>query len=119
MTDVRKQLFIDTVEKLFNENEIPQEALDFFADYKKGSASNKKEITEKGITIIKALREVNDWITASSLGEKIDVSGRSVSGTMRKLVLDGYVNKMDGSPASYKISDKGMNFDLESVIEEN
>lgn len=116
MTDERKNIFIETVERLFTkytlEDEIPQEALDFFEDYKKGKSSNKKAFTDKGIKILEAMREINDWISAKSLGEKIEVSGRSVSGSMRKLIEDGYVEKRAGSPASYKITEKGIICDL-------
>lgn len=112
MTDERKNIFIETVENLFNAYplNIPTEAFEFFEDYKKGKSSNRKEITDKGINILNALKEINDWITAKSLGEQLDISGRSVSGTMRKLVEDGFVEKRTGSPASYKITEKGINF---------
>lgn len=116
MADERKDIFIDTVENLFTkytfEENIPQEAIDFFEDYKKGKTS-KKEITDKGINILNALRDINDWITAKALGEQLDISGRSVSGTMRKLVEDGFVEKRAGNPAAYKITDKGINFQPE------
>jgi predicted transcriptional regulator len=59
------------------------------------------------------MKEINDWITAKSLGEALDISGRSVSGTMRKLVGDGFVEKKAGTPASYKITEKGLGFNLE------
>ena len=114
MADERKDIFIDTVENLFAkytfEENIPQEAFDFFEDYKKGRTS-KKEITDKGINILNALKEINDWITAKALGEQLDISGRSVSGTMRKLVEDGFVEKRAGNPASYRITEKGINFE--------
>lgn len=114
MTDERKDIFINTVEELFAkytfEENIPQEALDFFEDYKKGKSSNRKEITEKGVIILEALKESGDWITAKALGEQIDMSGRSVSGSMRKLVEDGFVEKRAGNPASYKVTDKGIEF---------
>ncbi len=119
MTDERKDIFIKTVEALFNDKDnidfhlgifIPMEAIEFFEDYKKGASSNKKEITEKGKVILNALKEVNDWITAKGLGERIDTSGRSVSGSMKKLVEDGFVEKKAGNPASYKITEKGINF---------
>lgn len=116
MADERKDIFINTVERLFTkytfEDEIPQEALDFFEDYKKGKSSNKKKITEKGINLIKEMREINDWTTAKAVGDRLDIAGRSVSGTFRKLVEDGYVEKRAGSPASYKITKKGMTCDL-------
>jgi predicted transcriptional regulator len=116
MTDERKNIFIDTVEALFTkysfEDNIPQEAFDFFEDYKKGRSSNRL-FTEKGIAILKEMREVNDWISAKALGERMDVSGRSVSGTMRKLVTDGYIEKQAGTPAAYKITEAGMTCNFE------
>lgn len=118
MANERKDIFIDTVENLFAkytfEENIPQEAIDFFEDYKKGKTS-KKEITDKGINILNALRDIDDWITAKSLGEQLDISGRSVSGTMRKLVEDGFVEKRAGNPAAYKITDRGISVQLETV----
>ena len=113
MSDERKNIFIETVENLFKANEfnVPEEAMSFFEDYKKGKSSNRKEITDKGINILNGLKEINDWITAKSLGEHLDISGRSVSGTMRKLVEDGFVEKQAGNPASYKITEKGLNFE--------
>ena len=112
MTDERKDIFIETVENLFNAYplNVPAEALDFFEDYKKGKSSNRKTMTEKGWNILSKMQEINDWITAKSLGEALDISGRSVSGTMRKLVSDGFVEKKAGTPASYKITEKGMDY---------
>lgn len=114
MADERKNIFIDTVEELFKAYpmNVPTEALEFFEDYKKGKSA-AKAYTDKGIAVIKALREIDDWITAKSLGEQMDISGRSVSGTMRKLVTDGFVEKRTGSPASYRITDKGKTCDFE------
>jgi len=114
MTDERKNIFIDTVEELFRAYpmSVPAEALDFFEDYKKGRGGSKP-FTEKGIAVLKAMREVDDWIIAKSLGEKMDVSGRSVSGTLRKLVTDGYVEKREGNPASYRITEAGKTCNFE------
>lgn len=116
MTDERKDIFIETVDALFKSANtdifIPREALDFFEDYKKGKSSNKKTFTDKGIKILKAMREINDWISAKSLGEKIEASGRSVSGSMRKLIEDGYIERKGENPISYKITEKGMTCDL-------
>lgn len=117
MADERKDIFIETVEALFAKNDfevfIPQEAIDFFEDYKKGKTSQRKDITEKGINIIMTMRELDDeWITASSLGERMGVSGRSVSGSMKKLVIDGFVEKRAGNPASYKLTEKGSTYEF-------
>ena len=71
------------------------------------------------IIMVKTMREIDDWITAKSLGEQMDVSGRSVSSTMRKLVVDGYVEKRAGNPASYRITETGKTCDFSINIEEN
>ena len=121
MTDERKNVFIETVENLFNAYpmNVPAEALEFFEDYKRGKSSNHKEITEKGIAIILALRENPEWITAKALGEIMDVSGRSVSGSMKKLVEDGYVEKRAGNPSAYKITEKGLAFEAPTAQVDN
>ena len=115
MADERKIIFIETVEELFAKcqfNEeinitIPQEALDFFEDYKKAKSESSQPFTEKGIVVMEALSKVDDWITATALGEMIGKNGRSVSGTMKKLIEDGYVEKKEGKPASYRITEFG------------
>lgn len=117
MADKRKIIFIETVEKLFemvkyNEGKtidfsIPEEALDFFEDYKKAKSESSQPFTEKGIIVMEALYKVDDWITATALGEMIGRNGRSVSGTMKKLIEDGYVEKREGKPASYRITEFG------------
>ena len=123
MTDERKNIFIETVDALFKSANtdifIPIEAIEFFEDYKRGKSSNRKEITEKGIVLLKGMREHSDWITAKSLGEILDISGRSVSGTMKKLVEDGYVEKRAGSPSAYKITEKGLTCDFPTTEVDN
>ena len=112
MTDERKDIFIETVEKLFTENSfnVPPEALDFFNDYKKGKSSNGKEVTDKGIAILIQLNNTENYVTSKAIGEMLDISSKSVAGSLRKLVTDGYVDKQAGNPASYKISDKGIEY---------
>ena len=111
MADKRKIVFIETVEALFAKNDfdvfIPQEAIDFFEDYKKAKSESSQPFTEKGIVVMEALSKVDDWITATALGEMIGKNGRSVSGTMKKLIEDGYVEKKEGKPASYRITEFG------------
>lgn len=119
MTDERKNIFIDTVDALFKSSNtdiyIPMEAIDFFEDYKKGRGGAAKEITDKGVAVLMKMKDINDWATAKTIGEAMEVSGRSVSGTMKKLVTDGFVEKQAGNPAVYKITEKGMNFEVPSA----
>lgn len=113
MADLRKKVFIQTVDALFKAYpmNVPTDAVDFFEDYQK-SSSGPKEMTEKGYTILLQMKDVNDWITAKSLGEIMDISGKSVSGTMRKLVTDGFVEKRAGNPTCYKITEKGLKYEI-------
>lgn len=121
MADERKEIFIKEVERLFleNENSISPTALDFFEDYKKSRTSNKKIITDKGIAILNAMRELGtDWITAKALSEEMDMTSRSISGSMKKLVTDGFIEKLSGNPASYKLTQKGLSYE-DSLPEED
>lgn len=106
----RKNIFIEEVERLFNENEVNETARDFFEDYKKGHSSNKKEMTERGFQIIMSMYKIDPTglMTAKTVGEEIDLSGRSVSGSMKKLVEDGYVENYGGKPANYRLTEKGL-----------
>jgi Mn-dependent DtxR family transcriptional regulator len=63
------------------------------------------------------MREIDDWITAKSLGERLDISGRSVSGSFRKLVTNGYVEKRAGNPTSYRLTELGKTCEL--IIEDD
>lgn len=48
------------------------------------------------------------------IGESLGVGSRSVSGSMRKLVTDGYVEKSGSNPTVYKITNKGINYTFDN-----
>ena len=52
----------------------------------------------------------NNIFTAKSLGEAIGLGSKVVSGSMRKLVLDGFFEKIGANPVSYAITEKGLSF---------
>ena len=49
------------------------------------------------------------WV-AEHIADAIMVSSRTVSGAMRKLCSDGFVEKLGTNPAIYSITEKGKNF---------
>jgi hypothetical protein len=53
-----------------------------------------------------------EW-TSKTIGEMLGKSGRSVSGSMRKLVEVGYVEKASESPVTYKMTEDGINFNID------
>ena len=54
----------------------------------------------------------NNIFTARGMGDGIGIGSKVVSGAMRKLVTDGYVEKMGENPVVYSLTDKGMTIDL-------
>lgn len=46
-------------------------------------------------------------------------SSRQISGAIRKLVNDGYVNKIGQNPVIYSLTEKGINFNIEEYKEKN
>ena len=45
------------------------------------------------------------------------MSSKKISGAMRKLVTDEYVEKYGQSPVIYSLTEKGINFDIENYKE--
>lgn len=75
----------------------------------------KPVVTENGLKILEYLQENPDVRTwkARDLAEKMGVASRGVSGALRKLVNDGYCEKISTDPVVYTITEKGMNFKFE------
>lgn len=100
--------------------ETYKKALEYFEELKidKG-ASPKPEITENGAKILKYMQEnyqkYNNVFKSKEIGEGLFISSRSVSGSMKKLVTEGFVNKIGSDPVAYEISQKGIDKDLSNI----
>lgn len=111
-----KENFIAEIEKLLETNTINEDAMNYFAEFKNGTVKNSSVITEKGIAILEYLQsqDPNYTFSAKMLAEVLDMSSRSISGTMRKLTTDGFVEKTSTlSPITYQITELGQNFKLD------
>ena len=77
-----------------------------------------KKVTENGQKILIFMQEneeaMNNIFTSKEIAEALFVSGRSVSGSMRKLLGDGYVNKEGNNPVKYSLTDLGRNLSLKN-----
>lgn len=79
------------------------------------SGPEKPEVTEAGIAILEYLQESNTTNhKAKDIADGMGVSSRKVSGSIRKLVTDGFVEKVGQNPVIYSLSDKGKEFDIEN-----
>lgn len=112
------QSVIDYIENESHESEekifYSKGALDFFEEFKK--SNNNIDITEKGKNILSFLKRnyrfKKDKMQAKDIAEGLFISAKSVSGSMTKLITEGYVekNRIDGV-LYYSITEKGLNFD--------
>lgn len=115
----KKEIFITEITELVENKdiELSQDALDYLEQLKSKKISTES-MTENGKKILKYMQEcyeqVDNKFKASQIGEGIFVSGRSVSGSMRKLIADGYVEKVATSPVAYGITELGKNYTFDN-----
>lgn len=111
----KKEEFIEYVEKLINENEMSIGAKEFWDALKKVKEVEKPTFTDNGKLIMKYLQEIPDapMMKAKEIAEGMFISSRAVSGAMRKLVTDGFVEKIGQDPVMYILTEKGKNIEIE------
>ena len=105
-----KEIFFENWDKVNETNPelFPQEAKDYIESLR--NSKKATEITENGRKIIDYMKEnetlMSNMFTSKSIANGLSISSRSVAGSMRKLVTEGFVSK-NGEPAVYRITDKG------------
>lgn len=86
------------------------EALQEFETFK-AKMLDASPVTESGAKVLKWLQEnetkYNNIFSSKVVGEGLSCSSRSVSGSLRKLTEDGYVEKFSSNPVSYSLTEKG------------
>lgn len=99
---------------------LSPEASKYFEELKKrsGKSAEKKDLTENGAKVLKFMQEscekFNNEFKAKDIGEGIFTSGRAVSGTMQKLIADGYADKeKKGETIIYSLTDEGKNKEID------
>lgn len=106
-----KQDFINYVEGNFTTNPMPENLIEYWEKFKGSSGGgDKPQFTENGKKILTFLQQNVDTKTwkAKDIAEGMFVSSRTVSGAIRKLVSDGYVEKVGQDPVIYSITEKGI-----------
>ena len=75
--------------------------------------NTKPLLTEAGLQILEYFQGNNTKnLKAKDIADGMEVSPRKVTGAIRKLVADGYVNKFGTTPTIYTLTEKGKNFDI-------
>ena len=92
---------------------LSNEAMAYWNDFVKGKASIGG-MTEAGAKVLTWMLEnekaYSNVFSAKVIGEGLFIHSRSVCGTMRKLISDGYVEKMGQNPVSYSLTDTARNW---------
>lgn len=126
----KKEAFIDLVNYFFEDNDVRFEndekfqlAKEFFKDFKNNKIKNSGAMTENGIKILSWMQEnvekMSNMFTSKEIAEALFTSGRSIAGSMKKLIKDGYVEKTGGfdfnkTPVKYSLTEIGKNYQLEN-----
>ena len=123
LTIIGKEIF-DRAD-IYTENypEIWDDAKTYYLAMLETGDGDKPAFTDNGRKILQFMQEskdtFNNLFKAKDIGEQLSISSRTVSGGMRKLVTDGYVEKIGTNPVIYAITEKGVNVAFEDMsIEE-
>ena len=129
----KKEKFINEVEQLIKnlakecvgentvyenpESYFTPDALDFWNGLQMGGDSGKPAFTPNGALVLNYMKDnkdtYNNLFKAKDIGEGLSISSRTASGAMRKLVNDGYVEKVGESPTVYSLTQKGIEVKVE------
>lgn len=107
-----KECFIEKMDKLFEDcadlfgqDEAAEKAMSFYESLKSGKTVGG--MTEKGQMFLTFMQEnkeqFDNRFKAADIAEGVGVAAKSVAGSMRKLVADGYVKKTGDKPSIYSL----------------
>ena len=99
--------------------EVSKEAMEYFESLKKIKETEKPKFTETGLKILQFMQDgkntYNNMFKAKEIGEGLFISSRGVSGAIRKLVTDGYVEKIGADPIVYSLTELGETTELKNL----
>lgn len=110
----KKETFINEVIALAGdapEKVFSPDALDFWNGLQMSGDSGRPQFTENGRLVLDYMQKeketYNNLFKAKEIGEGLGISSRTASGAMRKLVTDGYVEKVGENPVVYSLTTLG------------
>jgi Mn-dependent DtxR family transcriptional regulator len=117
----KKQVFIDFINELmnaakcdWNSDAVPEDARVYWEALCNKEEKEKPMFTDNGKLILQYLQDNADTASWKSrdIAEGLFISSRTVSGAIRKLVTDGFVEKLGQDPVIYAITEKGKNIEI-------
>ena len=120
----KQQEFLNFWDYLTNEVagpiDVPESVKAYVDALRDKEEIEKPLFTERGQAILEYLQNQpkDSMYKAREIAEGIGVLSKAVSGAMRKLVTDGYVEKVGKDPVIYTITEKGYQVKFEGEHEE-
>ena len=112
-----REQFLNFLNELMRANpelarQLMTDDIQAYIDTLSGIKDEKPILTDNGKVVLKYLQEnrgVRAW-KAKDVADGLGISSRGVSGALRKLVNDGFCEKIGKDPAIYVLTEKGKNF---------
>lgn len=104
--------FINFIEQNVNWDNATDDIKKYWSVYVGQEEVEKPLFTDNGKMILGYMQEHTDMLKARDIAEGLFISSRTVSGAIRKLVTDEFVEKIGQNPTIYQITEKGKNINL-------
>lgn len=116
--------YLKIFEQIIADYEIEQdediEELHSFLAALDTKGNDKPAFSEVGLQIFEYMRQGHEKNNkAKDIAEGMNLPSKKISGAMRKLVADGYVEKFGSNPVIYSLTEQGKNFDISKYKESN
>lgn len=114
----KKEKFVKTIDDGFfskiNINELDPDVLAYWDALKGNNDSEKPLFTDNGKLILTYLQSIEDgaMLKAKDIADGMGIGSRTVSGSIRKLVTDGFVEKIGKDPVVYALTEQGKNIEI-------
>lgn len=115
----KKLEFIKFISEQIDENQMPENVKIYWEAFKSSDMNEKPLFTENGALILEFLQNHPDekmW-KAKDIAENLGIASRAVGGSIRKLVSDGFVEKLGQNPTIYSITEQGKNINVKGENE--
>ena len=110
----KKQEFIEYVKERVDWTDASENVKIYWEAFISKEEKEKPMFTDNGKLILQFLRDNPDTATgkARDIAEGLLITSRTVSGAIRKLCTDGFVEKVSQDPAIYTITELGKTVEI-------
>ena len=118
ITIVKKEIFDNPTIYAENYPELYEDAKLYFDVLAGTGDAEKPKFTSIGRQVLAFMRDnketYNNLFTCKAISEAMSIASRSISGGCRKLVNDGYLEKLGENPVVYALTESGETAELDN-----